>query len=438
MRVLLIGINYRPEPTGIGPYTAGLAEHLAARGDDVTVITGLPSYPGWRLRSDTPRRLLATVHLDGVTVVHAAHYVPATQSAFRRAAYEGTFGLTGLLATARLARPDAILGVVPSLSGGILARLAGTRLRAPYGLLFQDLMGPAARQSGIAGGGAVARATSGAEAWAAAGARAVGVVSEAFTAYLASLGVRAERVHHVPNWARPARPSLAPAETRRRFGWPDDHQVVLHAGNMGLKQGLQQVVEAARLAAERGDPVRFVLLGEGSQAAALRALGSGLPTLDFLPVQPDGVYASLLAGADVLMLSERPTVADMSLPSKVAGYFAAGRPIVAAVSPGGASAREVERAGAGLVVPAGEPLAMLEALAHLRADAPAAARLAAAGPAYAEAHLGEAACLARAAALVDAIAGRPPAADADGAAEPASADAPPVAPGPTATVGAAA
>jgi colanic acid biosynthesis glycosyl transferase WcaI len=60
MRVLIIGINYRPEPTGIGPYTAGLAENLAARGDEVTVITGLPSYPGWRLMGGTPRRMLAT------------------------------------------------------------------------------------------------------------------------------------------------------------------------------------------------------------------------------------------------------------------------------------------------------------------------------------------------------------------------------------------
>src|SRR5664280_2850465 len=172
MRVLIIGINYRPEPTGIGPYTAGLAEHLASRGDEVTVLTGLPNYPGWRLMRGTPRRLLAAGCLDGVTVLRVAHYIPAGQSAPRRALYEGTFGLTGLLASLRLGRPDAILGVVPSLSGGILARLTGQRLRAPYGLLFQDLMGPAARQSGIASAAPVARATGAAEAipdWRAAG-----------------------------------------------------------------------------------------------------------------------------------------------------------------------------------------------------------------------------------------------------------------------------
>ena len=251
----------------------------------------------------------------------------------------------------------------------------------------------------------MARATGVAEAWAAAGARAIGVVAETFAPYVASLGVPAERIHHVPNWVRLARPTLAPAETRRRFGWPDDRQVVLHAGNMGLKQGLGQVVEAARLAAQRGEPVRFVLAGGGSQAESLRAMGAGLPTLDFLPVQPDGLHASLLAAADVLLLSERATQLDMALPSKLTSYFAAGRPIVASVPLAGASAREVERAGAGFTVPAGDPGAILDALTRLRADASTAARLAAAGPPYADAHLGAAACLARTAALVDAIAG---------------------------------
>jgi glycosyltransferase involved in cell wall biosynthesis len=408
MRVLIIGINYRPEPTGIGPYTAGLAEHLAARGDDVTVITGLPSYPGWRLMQGASRRLIATERLDGVTVIRAAHCLPARQTAVKRALYEGTFGLTGLLASLCLQRQDAVLGVVPSLSGGILARLTGRRLRAPYGLLFQDLMGPAAHQSGMAGGSAVARATSAAESWAAAGARAIGVVAGTFVPYLTSVGVLTERIHLVPNWSRLTPPSLSPTETRRRFGWPDQVQVVLYAGNIGLKQGLDQVVDAARLAADRGEPVRFVLAGDGSQAEALRAMGAGLPTLEFLPIQPEGLHASLLAAADVLLLSERATQLDMSLPSKLTGYFAAGRPILAAVPVAGASALEIERADAGLRVPAGDPGSILEALTRLRVDPTTAQRLAAAGPPYAEAHLGATACLARAASLVDTIAGAVP------------------------------
>ncbi len=404
LRVLIIGINYHPELTGIGPYTAGLAEHLATRGDEVIVLTGLPHYPAWRIAHGTPRAFLRPETVHGVTVIRAAHYVPAAQTAIRRVLYEATFGLTGLLATLRLPRPGAILGIVPALSGGVLARLTGERLGVPYGLLFQDLMGPSARQSGIAGGEAVARATAAAEAWAASGARAIGIVAETFTPYLDSLGVPAGRISHVPNWARLVAPEMTVTETRTRFGWADGEQIVLHAGNIGLKQGLGQVIEAARVALERRDPVRFALSGGGNQAGATRVAARGLSNVSFLGVQSDGTHASLLAAADVLLLSERATQIDMSLPSKLTSYFAAGRPIVAAIPPGGGSAREVQRSGAGLVVPAGEPERLLEALARLRAEPALVAELTAAGPAYAEANTSAAACLARAVALIDTIA----------------------------------
>jgi glycosyltransferase involved in cell wall biosynthesis len=404
MRVLVIGINYRPELTGIGPYTTGLAEHLAARGDDVTVITGLPHYPAWRIARGTPRRILGEGTLGGVRVIRAAHYVPRRQDAGRRALYEATFGITGLLASSRADTPQAIVGVVPSLSGGVLARLLGRRFGAPYGLLFQDLMGPAARQSGMRGGGIVASATTVAERWTARGARAIGIVASSFGPYVGSLGVGPDRIVHVPNWSRAQTADLPVTTVRERFGWTDGCQIVLHAGNIGLKQGLEQVVDAARLAARRGDPVRFVLSGGGNQGDEIRASAAGLANIEFLGLQPDAMHANLLAAADVLLLSERPSQVDMSLPSKLTAYYAAGRPIVAAVGVDGASAVEVERSGAGIVVPAGAPDALLDALARLRSETGLAARLAAAGPVYAQAHTSARACLARGAAFVDRIA----------------------------------
>jgi putative colanic acid biosynthesis glycosyltransferase WcaI len=406
-RILVIGINYRPELTGIGPYTAGLAEYLAMRGHEVTVITGLPHYPDWRIAKGTSRTLTRTESINGVCVVRTAHYVPSRQDAVRRAVYEGSFGLTALLAGISLDRPDAILGIVPSLSGGMLARVLSARHRAPYGLLFQDLMAPAASQSGIAGGGAVANATARAEAWASAGARAVGVVTKSFEPYLRSIGVPLDRIHQVPNWTNLSKPAMPVPETRTHFGWSPGDQIVLHAGNIGLKQGLEQVVRAARLCAQRDAHVRFVFSGGGNQASAIERSARGLSNVSFLGVQPDGTHASLLAAADVLLLSEHPAQIDMSLPSKLTSYFAAGRPLVAAVADGGASASEVERSQAGLRVRPGDAEGLLAALTRLRVDPSLARKLGAAGAAYAEKHTTQSANLARGAALVDAIVGRP-------------------------------
>jgi glycosyltransferase involved in cell wall biosynthesis len=383
--ILIAAINYWPEPSGNAPYTTGLAEHLAKSGHDVSVITGFPHYPAWRVDAAYRGGLRRREVIAGVEVIRRRHYVPARQSVIGRGAYEATFLFHGLLL--RIDPPDVVVGVIPSLSGGALARIFSARWHIPYGIIAQDLMGQAAEQSGIAAGGRVAGGVSRLEKWVLRRARAVGVVSGSFVPYVRSLGVPERRIVDLPNWVVRPGVNVTVAETRQRLGWGSE-QIVLHAGNMGLKQGLEQVLDAAKVAATSAPHVRFVLMGDGNQRESLRRAAAALPNVQFLPSQSDSDYASALAAADVLLLSERSTVADMSLPSKLTSYCAAGRPIVAAVRHNGATEAEIERSGAGLVVPAGDPAALLRAIASLAADPPLAARLADAGTRYASTALG--------------------------------------------------
>lgn len=383
-RILIVGINYRPETTGIAPYTSDLAEYLAASGHRVTVLTGFAHYPAWRVEPGE-RRMRAVESCNGVRVLRRRHYVPRAQSAIRRAVYEATFLVHGALS--RPERPDVVFGVIPSLSGGLLARYFAARARAPYGLIFQDLMAPAARQSGIGGGANVAGATATLERWATSKARAVAIASENFRSYLHDIGVDERRIIELPNWSHLGAPTADREATRVRLGWPADWAVVLHAGNMGLKQGLDQVVEGARRADALALPVMFVLMGEGSQRAALEAQARRIKRLRFLPFQPEDEVPNVLDAADIFLVSERTTVIDMSLPSKLTSYFAAGRPIVAAVPPHGATAREVLRSGAGLIVPIGDADELNGVVARLREDPEWASSLGAAGRRYSEAAL---------------------------------------------------
>lgn len=399
-RLLIVSINYAPEVTGIGPYVAGAARALAAAGHDIHVLAGLPHYPAWRLDRGT-RRSLRWDEMDGPVTVHRrAHYVPARQSAFRRAAYEGTFLLQGLLGPP--GSIDAVVGVVPALADGALARAIATTRRVPYGLIFQDLMGQAAAQSGIDGGGQVAAVARRVEAWSAARAALVGMITPSFGPYLESLGVRPDRLITLRNWALARAPGKARAATRRHLGWGRE-LVVLHAGNMGLKQGLEQVVEAAALAGRRGAAIRFVLVGDGNQRVRIAALGAGLRNLEMRPLVPEDELADLLAAADILLISERPSVVDMSLPSKLTTYLAAGRPVVAAVPLGGATAQELQRSGGGIVVPAADPAALVDTLGHLADDRELAARLSNAGAAFARTQLNEGAAQRRYLDFVDRI-----------------------------------
>lgn len=256
-------------------------------------------------------------------------------------------------------------------------------------------MGAAAEQSGIQGGGRAAALAGAVEARVLRQAAVVGVVHESFVDRVTAMGVPRSRVHVVPNWTHVPGPSGDRDRTRARLGWSDGETVVLHAGNMGLKQGLEVLVEAARLAGQEAAPVRFVLMGDGNQRAHLQRLAADVPALSFLPPAGAEDFPDVLAAADVLAVTQKASVLDMSLPSKLTSYFMTGRPVIASVAAEGGTAQEVLRAGAGTVLAPEDPKALLAEVRALADDPARAARLGARGPQYVEERLSSRAGLER-------------------------------------------
>ena len=270
LRVLVSTSYYWPEEAGSAPYLTGLAEHLSAVGHDVVVATGFAHYPDWR--SGARGKLAATETHNGVRIVRRWHYVPHTQSAAQRALYELSlvgFGATTLF---RRWRPDVIVGTCPSLAGGMLAAAAARRYRAPYGIVFQDLMGRAAAQSGVSGGARVAELVKSGELRVARGAKAVGIIAKTFRSYLEDGGVSPEAIWHLRNWTHRVEPAESRERTRERHGWGDDVFVCLHGGNMGQKQGLDNLLETAALL---NGNVRIALVGDGNDRDRLERQAAG-------------------------------------------------------------------------------------------------------------------------------------------------------------------
>ena len=387
---MLVGINYAPEQSGNAPYTTGFAEHMAARGHEVHVLTGQPHYPTWR------KEPVRSGLQNGVHVHRRWLHVPATQSAARRALYEGSFLASGASLLA-LPRPDVVLGIVPALSGGMLARMASQRFGVPYGVVFQDIMGLAAAQSGVSGARRVESAVRASEAWLIRGAAGIAVVADGFRAYLEAAGAESHRIHRLRNWRHVPLSSRPAAAVRAEYGWRKDEFVCVHAGNMGHKQGLENVIEAARLASRVDDGMTFVLAGDGNRRVELEALASRyrLHNVRFLPSTEVEAYADLLSAADALVLNQSPDVTNMAFPSKVTSYVFSGRPIVAAVAADSDARRELADAGAALLVDPGAPQRLLEALQRLRADRVLAQRLSCAALAYGQEHLTAEAALQR-------------------------------------------
>ncbi len=393
VQVCVTSINYAPEPTGSAPYTAGLAEILAAHGASVEVITGVPHYPSWQIAPEYRWRLRATETRNGVRVRRARHFVPAHQSAVTRMLWDGTF-LANASAVRLSRRPDLVIASTPSLSGAIVGARRARRHHVPFGVVVQDLLGQAARQSGITGGKLVASAVDKVESSVLRSADQVAIASPTFRRQLEAYGVVPDRIQVLPNWTHIAPATRDRGAVRRQLGWDDDVFVVLHTGNMGLKQDLGNAVEAARLLSDAGGrggagQVLVVLMGDGNQRAALAELGHGVSALRIEPPVDADMYPDVLRAADLLLVNELPAVGEMSLPSKLTSYFASGNAILAAVSPDGACAHEVGASeGAAVRIDPGDPALLAEEIRTLQLSPVVRAEMGRAAASYAERALG--------------------------------------------------
>ncbi|MBD8079764.1 glycosyltransferase family 4 protein [Cellulosimicrobium arenosum] len=362
-RITVVGTNYAPETTGNAPYTRALAVALADAGGDVRVVTGVPHYPQWQVTD--PRYTRGSVWaevIDGVPVTRVRHVVPARPGVAGRGAFEATF-FSRALQVVRRQPADLVIAVTPMLSGLAAATFSGARARA---VLVQDLTGNGASQSGAAGP-QIGRALGRVEYAMLRRCARVGVITERFEDVLVAKGVDPSRIDVLPNFSHVERTATDRLAARRALGWNPGDFIVAHTGNMGMKQGLESVVDAAILAEHVGPPVKFVLVGDGNQRVALEQRGRSASRLDLVPPVTAEQYPAVLAAADVLLVNEKPGVVEMSMPSKLTSYAAARRPVLAAVEPGSITHSFLTEHDAALVVPAGRPGELLDAVLELAA-----------------------------------------------------------------------
>lgn len=334
----------------------------------VRVYTAHPHYPEWEIRAGYGQ-WTRREDIDEVAVTRFLHYMPSKPDGIRRLLSEVTFGLR--LAFARWGRPDVVVLVSPALFATAIATVRArlSRRKPAVVIWVQDIYSLGITETG-AGGGTVARVMKSVESATLRAASGVVVIHSRFSSYITDvLGVDPDRVQIVRNWTH-LEPAAAPdvENVRTRHGWTSAETVVLHAGNMGAKQGLGNVVEAARLADEQNLPLRFVLLGNGSRREHLEKKGAGVQRLQFIDSLNDEDFQAALASADILLVNEKVGVSEMAVPSKLTSYFSTGRPVLAATDSHGVTAGEIAGAKAGVVIDAGQPQALVDAALALGKD----------------------------------------------------------------------
>lgn len=369
MRLLLISNAYAPEPAGIGPYSAGLAEHLAAQGHEVEVVCANPSFPHWRLYPGYRAWKWSVAVERGVTVHRCPLYLPRHISALRRVLHYLTFALAALGPVVRLCLrrpPDVVLCVAPTLLAAPVALLGARVARARTWLHVQDFEVDAA--TGVGQMRADSLATRLALRFERACIAAFDIassISPEMCRRLVTKGAREADVVEFRNWAEldPDTP-LEQSPYRGEWGVAEP-QIALYSGTIGRKQGIEIVAEAARALRHRTD-LRFLICGNGPGRDALATAAADLPNLTFHDLQPRERLRDLLALATIHLLPQRAGAADAVLPSKLTNMLASGRPSVVAASPGTGLFREAD--GCGVLVPPEDAAAFAAAVEKLADD----------------------------------------------------------------------
>jgi colanic acid biosynthesis glycosyl transferase WcaI len=333
MKLLLVSLNHHPELTGIGKYQGEMAAWLAGRGHEVRVVTAPPYYPAWKVESGYSSRGYRRESLDGARVYRVPLYVPATPDGLKRLIHMASFAATSfplVLWQAIVWRPDAIISTVPPLSAVPAALLAGLFSGARTHLHVQDFEVDAAFQLGILKHPLLYRIATAIEGWFIRSYASVSTISPKMRERLLAKGVSEAKTSLVPNWAGVEEfdPAVGPGSWRERLDAPPGTVLAVYSGNMGRKQGLEMIVDAARILKDRKD-LRFVMSGEGSARGEIEARAAGLDNIRFLPLQPSADFVHLLVAADIHLLPQRAEAADLVMPSKLGNMLASGRPVVA-------------------------------------------------------------------------------------------------------------
>ncbi|MDQ2694733.1 MAG: glycosyltransferase WbuB [Pseudomonadota bacterium] len=394
MKIVIYGLNYAPELTGIGKYSGEMAEWLCRQGHEVRVIAAPPYYPGWKVFSGYSARVYRREVINGVAVTRCPLWVPGKQSGVRRLLHLASFAASSLpvIVGQALWRPDIIFVVEPPFACAPAALLAARLCGAKSWLHVQDFEIDAAFELGLLPGKRSRRMIHRIERWLMRRFDRVSTISHRMLARLRIKGVAPDKAVFFPNWidTRWFYPLGRVSAYRAELGISDNAIVALYSGNMGRKQGLEILGQAARKLAGRQNLV-FVLCGDGAGRRGLMQMTAGLPNVRFLDLQPFDRLNELLNLADIHLLPQRQDAADLVMPSKLTGMLASGIPVLATCANGTEVAEVLQTCG--VITPPGDVEAFVAALEQLAADDRQRARLGRAGRIYAENHFDQDAVL---------------------------------------------
>lgn len=371
MRIIVWGINYAPEITGISPHNVALCEFLKQHGHDVEMLTTFPYYPAWRKRPEDLGYIYRIDIVNGVPVHRCWHYVPERVSAWKRILHEGTFVLSSTLRALVLQRPDILVVVSPPLLLGTAAWFVTELKRIPFVFHVQDLQPDAAVGLGMLRQGWFTRALYWLEKFAYRHATRVSGISEEIVDAFRRKGVPEEKLILFPNTVIVPEQSSIPSRGafREKNGFRPDEFLAIYAGNLGVKQGLDILLDAADLLRDQPQ-IRIALCGDGAERANLEAAVAArrLTNVSMLPLKSGREYQELLVDADISLITQQSGSGNAFFPSKLLVTLAHSSPVLTVADEESALAKAVNAGQFGINVLPGSPETVANTLRDISKD----------------------------------------------------------------------
>jgi len=336
MKFVLYSLNYSPELTGIGKYNGEMCSELADREVEVNAIVAPPYYPEWEIHNSYTKFFYQKENIQGVKVTRCPLYVPKRVTTIKRIIHLASFSISSAFALIGklFGKPDVIMLVQPTLFCAPFALLYAKLTGAKSIMHIQDYEVDAMLGLGLLGKRKINKKTGKLitgikriESWLTNQFDVISTISYSMIENAKAKGIDEGKIICFPNWADTefVTPRICGKKLKSDWGFNDSDKIILYAGNIGKKQGLELVLEAAKHYTGMAH-VKFVFVGTGAHVDVLKpqTVQMHLTNVFFKPLLPWEAVPQMLALADIHLVVQNKGAADAVLPSKLTNILSAG------------------------------------------------------------------------------------------------------------------
>ena len=322
--ITFISLNFAPEDTAIGLYSTQWVEYLKNAGYNVTIVTGFPYYPQWKISEEyRGKKWFLREKINDATVLRYKQYVPKRPTFFKRIVHLLDFTMGSFFNLFKIKECDLVISIVPFTTSVMLGYIQKKRFKTKLWVHIQDFEFDAALQTGM--GKKMNLAFSmlfKLEKWLFSKADLGSTISQSM---LKLLGEKSNSEQFfLPNWID--EDSINPDKSKPHKYMSSSKTKILYSGNIGDKQDWEVFVRFCKdLNAEEYE---IILVGHGSKKEWVLEQVAQLKHVKYYPPVPFEELSDLLCSTDVHILFQKPEVIDTVMPSKVLGMMASGKPSI--------------------------------------------------------------------------------------------------------------